>query len=181
MHEFIFNHEAYDVVIEKVVVGYHSLMRFTQLAKNCGVCVEGPCSNVHKTLSSYTLTSIFFVVKYNCVIKLSCLAKSLILEQLLIILYASTTQLGGLCTSCRDLSLSLPIQYLAHTEHMNMPSCWFTHPDACVYVVQMRLYILSTHTHTHTHINLCVFPLYCCKQTYTLLSSSTLYKCSSDL
>ena len=59
MHEFIFNHDAYDVVIEKVVVGYHSLMRFTQLAKNCGVCVEGPCSNVHKTLSSYTLTSIF--------------------------------------------------------------------------------------------------------------------------
>ena len=41
MHEFIFNHDAYDVVIEKVVVGYHSLMRFTQLAKNCGVCVEG--------------------------------------------------------------------------------------------------------------------------------------------
>ena len=74
-----------------------------------------------------------FVVKYNCVIKLSCLAKSLILEQLLIILYASTTQLCGLCTSCRDLSLSLPIQYL---EYMNMPSCWFTHPNACVNVVQ---------------------------------------------
>ena len=87
--------------------------------------------------------------------KLSCLAKSLILEQLLIILYASTAQLGGLCTSCRDLSLSLPIQYLAHTEYMNMPSCWFTHPDACVYVVQMRLYILSTHTHTHTPISVC--------------------------
>ena len=77
------------------------------------------------------------VVKYNCVIKLSCLAKSLILDQLLVILYASTTQLCGLCTSCRDLSLSLPTQYLAHTEYMNMPSCWFTHPDACVYVVQM--------------------------------------------
>ena len=39
MHEFIFNHDAFDVVIEKVVVGYHSLMKFTQLAKNCGVCV----------------------------------------------------------------------------------------------------------------------------------------------
>ena len=35
---------------------------------------------------------------------------------------------------------------------MNMPSCWFTHPDVCAYVVQMRLYILST-THTHTHTN----------------------------
>ena len=61
MHEFIFNRDAYDVVIEKVVVGYHSLTRFLNLynwPKNCGVCVEGPC-NVHKTLSSYTLTSIF--------------------------------------------------------------------------------------------------------------------------
>ena len=60
MHEFIFNRDAYDV-IEKVVVGYHSLMRFLNVyswPKNCGVCVEGPC-NVHKTLSSYTLTSIF--------------------------------------------------------------------------------------------------------------------------
>ena len=39
-----------------------------------------------------------------------------------------------------------------------MPSCWFTHPDACVYVVQMRLYILSTtHTHTtHTHKTLII-------------------------
>ena len=58
MHEFIFNHDEYDVVIEKVVV---SLMRFSNLyswPKNCGVCVEGPC-NVHKTLSSYILTSIF--------------------------------------------------------------------------------------------------------------------------
>ena len=44
-----------------VVVGYHSLMRFLKLyswPKNCDVCVDGPC-NVHKTLSSYTLTSIF--------------------------------------------------------------------------------------------------------------------------
>ena len=72
MHEFIFNHDVYDVVIEKVVVGYHSLMTFTQLAKNCAVCVDGPCSKVHKTLSSYTLAHIhLFVVKYNCVIKLS--------------------------------------------------------------------------------------------------------------
>ena len=61
MHEFICNHDAYDVVIEKVVVGYHSLMRFliyTVDQKNCGVCVEGPC-NVHSTLSSYILTSMF--------------------------------------------------------------------------------------------------------------------------
>ena len=28
MHEFICNHDAYDAVIKKVVVGYHSLMRF---------------------------------------------------------------------------------------------------------------------------------------------------------
>ena len=119
MHEFIFNHDAYNVFIKKVVVSYHSLMRFLNLyswPKNCGVCVEGPCSNVHKTLSSYTHIHLF-VVKYNCVIKLSSLAKSLILEQLLIILYASTTQLCGLCTSCRDLSLSLPIQYLTHRVH----------------------------------------------------------------
>ena len=94
-----FNRDAYDVVIKKVVVGYHSLMRFFNLyswPKNCGVYGEGPC-NVHKTLIH------LFVVKYNCVIKLSCLAKSLILDQLLIILYASTTQLCGLCTSYRDL------------------------------------------------------------------------------
>ena len=42
MHEFIFNRDAYDVVIEKVVVGYHSLMRLLNLyswPKNCGVCV----------------------------------------------------------------------------------------------------------------------------------------------
>ena len=31
MHEFICNHDAYNVVIEKVVVGYHSLMRFLNL------------------------------------------------------------------------------------------------------------------------------------------------------
>ena len=71
MHEFIFKHDAYDVVIEKVVVGYHSLMRFSNLyswPKNCGVCVvEGPC-NVHKFLHTHIH---LFVVKYNCVIKLS--------------------------------------------------------------------------------------------------------------
>ena len=31
MHKFICNHDAYDVVIEKVVVCYHSLMRFFNL------------------------------------------------------------------------------------------------------------------------------------------------------
>ena len=40
MHEFIFNRDANDVVIEKVVVGYHSLMRFIQLAKKLW-CVCG--------------------------------------------------------------------------------------------------------------------------------------------
>ena len=38
MHEFIFNRDVYDVVIEKVV-GYHSLMRYSW-PKRCGVCVE---------------------------------------------------------------------------------------------------------------------------------------------
>ena len=40
------------------LLGYHSLIRFLNLyswPKNCGACVEGPCSNVHKTLSSYTI------------------------------------------------------------------------------------------------------------------------------
>ena len=92
MHEFIVNHDAYDVVIKKVVVGYHSLMRFVYLyswPKYCGVCVEGPCSNMHKTFKLLHTHIYLFLVKYNCVIKLSCLAKSLILDQFLIILYAS--------------------------------------------------------------------------------------------
>ena len=98
MHEFIFNRDAYDV-IKKVVVGNHFLMKFLNLyswPKNCGVCVEGHFKFLHTHIH-------LSVVKYNCVIKLSCLAKSLILDQLLIILYASTTQLCGLCTSFRDL------------------------------------------------------------------------------
>ena len=66
MHELICNHDAYDVVIEKVVVGYNFLMRFLNLyswPKNCGVCVEGPC-NVHNTFLLTVLTYIhLFVVK----------------------------------------------------------------------------------------------------------------------
>ena len=54
MHEFIFNRDVYDVVIEKVVGYPHSLMRFYTVGQKLWcVCLEGPC-NMHKTLSSYT-------------------------------------------------------------------------------------------------------------------------------
>ena len=42
-----------------------------------------------------------------------------------------------------------------HMECVIIPSYWFTHPYACVYVVQIALYNLwvhhCTHTDTHTH------------------------------
>lgn len=44
--------------------------------------------------------------------------------------------LSGLCFTCSDT---------LHTEYMTMPSCWFTHPYASVYIVKMDLYNLHAH------------------------------------
>ena len=64
---------------------------------------------------THTHPSFCVTCKYNCVIKLSCVAKSLILDQLL---YAFTTQLqsrlGKLRHSCHDGATVSPL-YLLYT------------------------------------------------------------------
>ena len=93
MHEFIFNRDAYDIVIEKVgqLSFVDEIFKIIQLGKKLWCVCGGSLQRAYDFKLLHTHIHLF-VVKYNCVRKLSCLAKSLILEQLFI-LYASTTQL----------------------------------------------------------------------------------------